>query len=271
MALRRLVTLAVLALGAVAQQSAGAGVDEPIIENVDELPDGADIKSPPNPLLSQLNVAAQVTFPDSEVFGIKLVNGRPTTAVFNILNGENDPVRIRMVGGSLWPVEAVDLTASSPIRNLSTTVYNTEIPAKSNHSLTYKFTTELHPQDLRLLLAGIVEDKNGASFQLEAFNGTVSVVEAPLSIFDPQTLFIYAFVGAFFGLTAYFIYNTWIKSFLPQQKKRPARKTEPVAVAPNAGATTGSKTYDESWIDPRHLQRPEARRVRSGTPKTRAK
>ncbi|KAF2667041.1 hypothetical protein BT63DRAFT_427460 [Microthyrium microscopicum] len=266
MAIKRLATLALFAMGALAQEAASAGVNEPIVADANEPNAG---QSPPNPLLSQLKVAAEVTFPDSEVFGIKLVNGRPTTAHFAIHNGEEQPVTISMIGGSLWPLDVTELTAAGPVRNLSTTTYNTEIAPAGNLSLTYKFATELHPQDLRLLLAGIVKDQNGVQFQLEAFNGTVSVVEAPLSLFDPQTLFIYAFLIALFGGTCYFIYNTWIVQFFPQQKKA-SRRTAP-ASAPSQATTTGASGYDESWIDPRHLQRPEAKRVRSGQPKTRAK
>jgi len=91
-----------------------------------------------------------------------------------------------MIGGSLWSLGATDLKKTEAVRNLSSTTYTQEIAPQSEATLTYKFTTELHPQDLQLLLAGLFEDKSRNAFQLEGFNGTVSIVEAPISIFDPQ-------------------------------------------------------------------------------------
>jgi hypothetical protein len=87
---------------------------------------------------------------------------------------------VQVVGGSLW-----DIQSDRIVRNLTAMPYNVDIPAGQNQSLTYNFATELHPQDLRLFLAAIVI-KGEAGYQIPAFNGTVSIVEAPLSIFDPQ-------------------------------------------------------------------------------------
>lgn len=94
-------------------------------------------------------------------------------------------------------------------------------------------------------------------------------------------------LGAFAG-TVYFIYSTWFSTFFPQKKRggkggerakkstSGAKKVDPADQAAVVGAdgpavTSGSKAYDESWIPASHLQRPEAKRVRSGTPKTKVK
>jgi hypothetical protein len=94
-------------------------------------------------------------------------------------------------------------------------------------------------------------------------------------------------LGAFAG-TVYFIYNTWISTLLPQKKrggkggeraKRSSggtKKVDPadqVAVvgADGPAVTSGAKAYDESWIPASHLQRPVAKRVQSGAPKTKTK
>ena len=75
---------------------------------------------------------------------------------------------------------------SQIIRNLTTTRYNIEIPAGASESISYSFSTELHPQDLTLNLAAIVADGKGTSHTLQAFHETVGVVEPDTSIFDPQ-------------------------------------------------------------------------------------
>jgi hypothetical protein len=95
-------------------------------------------------------------------------------------------------------------------------------------------------------------------------------------------------LGAFGG-TVYFIYNTWITTLFPQQRRGgkggerakkssggskkvdPAEQVSVLGADGPAVAATGSKSYDASWIPAQHLQRPEAKRVRSGTPKTKVK
>ena len=44
-----------------------------------------------------------------------------------------------------------------------------------------------------------------------------------------------------------------------------------VAGADGPAVTTSAKTYDESWIPAHHINKPEARRVKSGRPKSRSK
>lgn len=110
---------------------------------------------------------------------MKLVNGVATQAILSVQNKEADPITVVMVGGALWDGDVA-------VRNLSMSQANVEVPAGQNGSIEYKFTTEMHPQDLRLVLGALVSNKDGAFLQIPAFNGTVSVVEAPFSIFDPQ-------------------------------------------------------------------------------------
>jgi hypothetical protein len=103
-----------------------------------------------------------------------------------------------------------------------------------------------------------------------------------------SSIFLYIVLLGVFGGTVFFIYNTWITTLFPQKKrggkggeraKRSSggsKKVDPadqVAVmgADGPAVTSGAKAYDESWIPATHLQRPEARRVRSGTPKTKPK
>lgn len=125
------------------------------------------------------------SFPSSEIFGIKLINGHPTQALLSITNDEPEPVTVVFVGGSLW-IPDLDDKGPRIVRNLTTTRYNVEIPAGVKESISYSFTTELLPQDLKLNLAAVVNDAEGTSYTLQAFNETVSIVEPDTSIFDPQ-------------------------------------------------------------------------------------
>ena len=97
------------------------------------------------------------------------------------------------------------------------------------------------------------------------------------------SIFLYLVLLGVFTGTVYFIYSTWITTFFPQKRRggkggERAKKSsggskkvdpsEQVAVVGADGpAVTSSKVYDESWIPATHLNRPEARRVKSGTPK----
>lgn len=125
------------------------------------------------------------SFPASEIFGVKVVNGKPTEALVSFSNQESEPVLVNLMGGSLWTLETPD-QPSKLVRNLTTARYNLQVPAGAKESLTYTFSTEMHPRDLRLHLAAAVVSDSGSLFTLSAFNETVSVVEPDTSIFDPQ-------------------------------------------------------------------------------------
>ena len=97
------------------------------------------------------------------------------------------------------------------------------------------------------------------------------------------SIFLYVVLLSAFVGTVYFIYNTWIATFFPQKKGRGkggerakkssqgSKKVDPseqvAVVGADGPAVTSGAKYDESWIPASHLQRPEAKRVRSGTPK----
>ncbi|TVY27242.1 Increased recombination centers protein [Lachnellula hyalina] len=270
MGLYRYSALALLALRAVGVFAAAAPVEE--------VPE-----SPPN-----LAVSVSAAFPASEVFGVKLINGHATQALLDFTNSEPDAVQIAVIGGALTTLQplAPETPASAAIiRNLTGTRYDVEIPAGEKLTLPYTFTTDLNPQDLRLNLLAVVMSKAGEIYQVQAFNETVSVVEAATSIFDPQIIFLYLFLLAGLTGTLYFVYKTWIEALFPQTKrggkggerakrssggsKKAVDVKDQVSVigADGPAVTTGAlaqKAYDESWIPESHINRPSAKRVKSG-------
>ncbi|KAI9871464.1 MAG: hypothetical protein M1830_002885 [Pleopsidium flavum] len=268
MTLIKLSTLALLSLRAIGSFAQAA-------DPVDE-----ELESPstsPN-----LAVHVSASFPSSEIFGIKLINGHPTQALLSFANDEPTPITVSFIGGSLWTPD-IEPQGSRIVRNLTTTRYNVEIPAGQKESLSYSFATELHPQDMRLNLAAVLSDSAGAFYTIQAFNETVSIVEPDTSFFDPQIIFLYLFLLAAFAGTCYFIYNTWITTLFPQKRrggkggeraKRSSggsKRVDPadqvsVIGADGPAVTSGAKAYDESWIPQHHINRPEAKRVKSGGP-----
>lgn len=82
------------------------------------------------------NVKVHTSFPQSEIFGIKLVNGQKTQAVISVENEETEPVNVVFVGGTLWaPDPKTKGETSLVVRNLTSTRYNVEIPAGEKESL----------------------------------------------------------------------------------------------------------------------------------------
>lgn len=136
------------------------------------------------PVSPNLKISVHAAFPQSEVFGVKLVNGHSTQSVLSFENEDTEAVTVLYVSASLW-TQINAARESRNIRNLTSTRYKVQIPPGEKESLTYSFATELHPQDLRLkITASVMSDKG--IFNVQAFDETVSVVEAPTSIFDPQ-------------------------------------------------------------------------------------
>jgi hypothetical protein len=129
------------------------------------------------------------SFPSAEVFGVKLINGHATQALLDFTNSEPEPVQIALVGGALSTLRPLAKGAHPSaliVKNITATKYDLELPAGEKASLPFTFTTDLHPADLRLNLIAVVTSKAGTVYQVQAFNETVTVVDAATSIFDPQ-------------------------------------------------------------------------------------
>lgn len=135
------------------------------------------------PQTPNLNVKVSVSFPQAEIFGIKLINGQATEARLSINNEEPTPIGVSIVGGSLLEEVNGELRA---VRNLTAQRYSLEIPAGSEETVPYSFTTELHPQNLRLQLVAVLKDSKNSFYTVPVYNETVSIVEAATSFFDPQ-------------------------------------------------------------------------------------
>lgn len=94
-----------------------------------------------------------------------------------------------MIGGALSTLQQLPAGAHESlgiVRNLTATKYGVEIPPSEKATLPYSFAMDLNPQDLRLQIIAVVQSQDGAVYQVQAFNETVSVIEAPTSILDPQ-------------------------------------------------------------------------------------
>lgn len=135
------------------------------------------------PQTPNLNVKVSVSFPQSEIFGVKLINGRPTEARLSVVNSEPVPIGVSLVGGSLTEEVAGE---SRIARNLTAQKYSIEIPAGAEETIPYTFTTDMHPRNLRLQLVTVLKDHKGNLLSVPVYNETVSVVEAATSFFDPQ-------------------------------------------------------------------------------------
>ncbi|KAJ6787587.1 hypothetical protein PWT90_00670 [Aphanocladium album] len=223
---------------------------------------------------AELNAKITATFPDAELIGLRLVNGKPTRAVVEVTNNEEGPIQVAFVSGSLSTDKALPADAplyQSILHNMTASQYNLPVAAGESAQLPYAFAVDMQPQDVRVQLIAVVTDSKGGIFPVNVYNGTASIVEAPTSFLDPQIIFLYLVLSAAFAGTLYFVYKTWIEALFPPAKKAPRtpkKVSKKVEADTTESAATATGVYDESWIPDHHIARPTAgKRSKSGTPK----
>ena len=136
-----------------------------------------------------LKADISTSFPDADIFGVKLVNGRPTRALVEVVNHEDGPIQFAFVSGALASTQ--ELPADAPayqaiLRNLSAVQYNLQIGAGETKALPFSFAVDMQPQDVTLQLMAVVANSKGNIFQIPAHTGPAAIVEPPTSLLDPQ-------------------------------------------------------------------------------------
>jgi hypothetical protein len=79
----------------------------------------------------------------------------------------------------------------------------------------------------------------------------------------------------------YLFYSIWVAPYFPQKRTRSGDRARTKKIDPGESAaalgtdgpavTTGAKGYNEEWIPAHHIQRPEAKRVKSGNPRPKSR
>lgn len=130
-----------------------------------------------------LNLTASANFPTAlSPSALKLVNRQSTPVHLNIANGEDRPVTLQLVGGSLW-----DSVNGRSVRNLTSLKLGKILGSGEEADVPYTIdAVDLLEQDLLLNLAFIVTTEAGDLATVSAFNQTVSIVEPEASLLDPK-------------------------------------------------------------------------------------
>ncbi|KAK9450572.1 uncharacterized protein V1518DRAFT_414179 [Limtongia smithiae] len=191
-----------------------------------------------------------------------LRNTFTATLELEITNPEPADAVVQVVGGALYSLAKDGVTpAPTPLENITAVRVGPVVltPGGGAQVIPYSFTLDREPKDYFLRI-GVLVEYDGALVQALAYNGTVVLVDPPLSFFDPQLLFLYVILSAIFGVGGYYVFNEYIRPKYFPAKREGKRRATPAPAAAAATATptaetTGAKTtYDESWIPEHHLR-----------------
>lgn len=197
--------------------------------------DEAPVKEP--------EVIATAAFPEDNTFN-HVVNGQKNTLTITLENKSNQNLTLLSVGGSLTHPDTNAL-----VKNLTALPFgNVPLVEKLKVNIPYTFYSQFKPGDHRLTVW--VQHSDGDKvYTVDAYESVITVIEAPLSIFDLKMLSTYLIVLALLGGAGYYTYL----SLAPPKKK--SKKT-PVQVSAPVGTVTatGAGGYQEEWIPEHHLK-----------------
>ena len=104
-------------------------------------------------------------------------------------NHEEGYISVEFITGVLATLK--QLPPDSPpmaaiVKNLTAMSYGAKVAPGEKVSLPYSFALDMFPQDVELRILAVVSNSEGAIFQIHVGNNTASIVDPPVSIFDPQ-------------------------------------------------------------------------------------
>ncbi|KZS92505.1 hypothetical protein SISNIDRAFT_486529 [Sistotremastrum niveocremeum HHB9708] len=192
-------------------------------------------------------ISVVASFPEDNPFG-HVTNGERNKMSVSIENTSEYNVTVIGVGGSFHKVETDAL-----IKNTTGLTYGVYLIPGAKITVPYSFHSELKPGETRLHI-WIDHAVSGTKYRVTAYDSIVTIVEAPLSIFDWKLVSTYIITLGLIGALGYFAYD----SFFPASSTKPkARKPKPQSISSPVGTVTatGAGGYQEEWIPAHHLKK----------------
>lgn len=139
---------------------------------------------------SSLQASIKTTFPDADIQGLRLVNGKPTRAILSVTNAEKKAIQVAFVAGalvdpSMTPGEDTPHWKAI-LANLTTTQYSAAVQPGETRELPYAFAVDLLPKDVRIEIMAVVTTAEGELYQVPAYNGVAALVDPATNLLDPQ-------------------------------------------------------------------------------------
>ncbi|KAK9468672.1 hypothetical protein V1512DRAFT_257640 [Lipomyces arxii] len=182
-----------------------------------------------------------------------VINAVPTSVMISVVNEEDEDAIIQVAGGALFEVGKEE----TAIENITAIrVGPIDVTAHGEKSIEYEFKIDREPKEYFLRIGLLIEYQNNL-VQYLGYNSTIIVQDAAISFFDPQLLFLYIILSGFFGGLGYFVYNSYLKSYIvkkPASKKRTVKSATSPEPAVSSATGASATTYDESWIPEHHLR-----------------
>lgn len=222
-------TSAVLAEDVQQEQANAASRQEP--ENSESIKFLIDYDIKEYPEVSNTNVA-------------ELKNGEVITLQYNAVNNEEEDITVVGVGGTFR-----NPANNKIVTNLTAATIG-PIVIKSGESVAFdqKVNLELVPDNYMLTPQVFIAYKEELKL-IQTRGQLASVNDVPISFFNPQLLFLELIIGLTLAGFGYFAWLVWGQAYFQGTSPIRSKKiSAPIAVS------TGSKTVNEDWLPPNHLQ-----------------
>lgn len=206
-----------------------------------------------------LDIKTTVVFPNSEDTTKlpEFINGRDVPVQFFFTNNEETPVHIAGYFGSFYYNKKGKMD-EAPYANLTTSkVGPLSVESGNNTSFDTKILVNLPPEDFDLVLSFFVGHQNEMVI-IKTDPIKVTVVDPPVSFFDPKFLFVQLILGLTVVAIGYFVSNTYLMPYLDTKKTAGPK----AAVSEKKRVNVGDKGYDQSWIPSHHLQNASAAKAK---------
>lgn len=194
-------------------------------------------------------------FPDiSNADVAEFQNGEGITLKYTVTNNEDKQISIVGVGGAFRD------PANGVIKTNLTSAAVGPVLVDAGQTANFEQTINLNLIADNYLLTPQVFIAYEEELKLIQARGQLATVnDIPLSIFNPQLLFLEAILLATIGALLYFAYEIWGKSYV--EGTAPVAKPTKKASSPSAPVSTGKAGYNSDWIPEGHLKQKKSRKA----------